>query len=67
MYKDFPLYPITEFPTSASAVQNAIDICLTYNPKERLNNPLYGCGLEDLLFELIDEVTAIQIKIKLLY
>jgi len=49
----------------SEAVQNAIDNILSVQPGERLFKPKFGCNLESLLFEPIDDTTSELIRIEL--
>lgn len=60
-FRDLPLYPNLEFTEGIDSIRNAIDMMVLYSPGEDFTNPKFGCDLEDLLFELIDELTAERI------
>jgi len=47
------------------AIQKVINNILSIKPRERLFKPKFGCNLDNLLFELIDEETANLIRLEL--
>jgi phage baseplate assembly protein W len=66
MYSDLNLYPSPNMTTDLESIKNAIDVCIAFSPKERLNNPQFGCDLEELLFEPLDKRTEFLIRHALL-
>lgn len=62
LWKDLSSVPQDTNALDARAIQESINNLLSTVPGERLFNPSFGCDLDSLLFEVIDEFTSIQIK-----
>jgi len=50
---------------SAEAIKSAIVNIISTTPGERLFLPRFGCNLEHILFEPVDEDTALLIRVEL--
>jgi len=66
MYSDIPILPYTKFAEDAECIKNSIDMCLYFSPGSRLNHPTFGCELDSVLFDPIDDHTARKILLELL-
>lgn len=63
MYKDIPLNPSEKFAEDLEAIRGSMEILFAFSPGQRLFNPNFGCDLEAILFELIDEkMTSIILR-----
>ena len=60
-WKDLSLYPTDGLVTGVNAVSQAIFNVLNITPSELYFNPEFGCDLEALLFEPMDEFTEMLI------
>ena len=56
-WKDLSLYPSTSSVFGADSIGQAIYNMLSISKGEFLFNPEFGCSLEDLLFQPMDDVT----------
>jgi len=61
IYSDIPLNPNEKFSEDLESIRGSIEILLAFSPKQRLFNPEFGCEIDSLLFELMDDVIARQI------
>lgn len=66
IWKDVASIPQSPDAYTSSAIQESVNNILKTKPGERLFNPMFGCDLDSLLFEPIDEFTTLLIKQELL-
>jgi len=58
MYSDVSFNPSEKRADDLEAVKGSIDVLFSFSKGQRLFNPEFGCELEGLLFELIDDDTS---------
>ena len=65
LFSDLPLFPSPKFSEGMASIQGALEILFMFTPGEDPTNPRFGCEVEDLLFEIMDEITEDRILIAL--
>jgi phage baseplate assembly protein W len=58
MYSDISFYPNEKAVEDLEAIMGSIEVLFSFSKGQRLFNPEFGCELEGLLFELMDDSTA---------
>lgn len=65
-WKDVSISPEGEYLTGDNAIAQALLNVVSVSPGELLFNPEFGCDLEALLFEAIDELTTFSLREELI-